>query len=91
VVFKSGKVFEEILYDENAACHIAVGFAYRNCLSDFERLEKNELERIGFNESIVHTDMMISDENVSVDAELARGGTVRLIQNGEWQGEFTRR
>lgn len=90
-VFKSGKVFEEILYDENAACHIAVGFAYRNCLSDFERLEKDELERIGFNESIVHTDMMISDEHVCVDAELARGGTVRLIQNGEWQGEFARR
>jgi aminopeptidase len=87
-VFKSGKVFEEILFDENAACHIAVGFAYKNCLSDFENLPKEECESIGCNESVVHTDMMISDEHVSVDAELYKGGTLRLINNGEWQGDF---
>jgi aminopeptidase len=87
-VFKSGKVFEEILFDENAACHIAVGFAYKNCLSDFQNLTNEDVERIGCNESVVHTDMMISDEHVSVDAELYKGGTLRLINNGEWQGDF---
>lgn len=87
-VFRSGKIFEEILFDENAACHIAIGFAYKNCLSGFETITKEELESIGCNESIVHTDMMISDEHVSVQAELYRGGTVELLRNGEWQGEF---
>jgi aminopeptidase len=89
-VFRSGKIFEEILFDENAACHIAIGFAYRNCLVDFETITNQELEAIGYNESIVHTDMMISDEHVSVEAELYRGGTVQLLRDGEWQGEFRR-
>jgi aminopeptidase len=87
-VFRSGKIFEEILFDENAACHIAIGFAFKNCISGFETITKDELESIGFNESIVHTDMMISDEHVSVEAELYRGGTVDLLRNGEWQGDF---
>jgi aminopeptidase len=87
-VFRSGRIFEEILFDENAACHIAVGFAYKNCLSDFKTITKDELDAVGCNESIVHTDMMISDEHVSVEAELYRGGSVQLIKNGEWQGEF---
>lgn len=87
-VFKSGKVFEEILYDENAACHIAIGFAYKNCLDRFQTITKDELDAIGYNESIVHTDMMISDENVSVEAELRSGGKMQLISCGEWQGDF---
>lgn len=87
-VFRSGKVFEEILFDENAACHIAIGFAYKNCLANFDTITKDELEVIGCNESIVHTDMMISDEQVSVEAELYRGGSVQLLVNGEWQGDF---
>lgn len=86
-IFKSGRVFEEILFDENAACHIAVGSAYKFCLEGGESLTKEELHSIGCNESSVHTDMMISDEQVSVEAILYRGGSVKLIEGGEWQGE----
>jgi aminopeptidase len=87
-IFKSGRVFEEILFDENAACHIAVGSAYKFCLQGGDALTKDELTSIGCNESSVHTDMMISNEEVSVEAALYRGGTVTLLKNGEWQGEF---
>ena len=83
-IFRSGKIFEEILYDENAACHIAIGFGFRSCISDFEAITKDELSGIGYNESVVHTDMMISNEHVSVEAELYRGGSMMLLQNGEW-------
>ena len=31
-IYQSGRLFEEILFDENAACHIALGFAYRFCI-----------------------------------------------------------
>jgi aminopeptidase len=87
-IFKSGRVFEEILFDENAACHIAVGSAYKFCLNGGDTLTKEELAAIGCNESSVHTDMMISNEHVSVEAELYRGGKVTLLKNGEWQGDF---
>ena len=87
-VFKSGRVFEEILFDENAACHIAVGSAYKFCLDGGSDLTKDELSEIGCNESSVHTDMMISDEHVSVTARTYRGEEVCLIKDGEWQGSF---
>jgi aminopeptidase len=87
-IFKSGRVFEEILFDENAACHIAVGSAYKFCIEGGDSLSKEELRNIGCNESSVHTDMMISDEQVSVEATLYRGGSVMLIEKGEWRGDF---
>ena len=87
-VFRSGRVFEEILFDENAACHIAVGSAYKFCIEGGESLESAEAAEIGCNESSVHTDMMISNEEVDVTAELYSGGSVQLIKAGAWQGEF---
>lgn len=87
-VFKSGRVFEEILFDENAACHIAVGSAYKFCLEGGSSLSKEELANIGCNESSVHTDMMISDEHVSVTAHTYGGEQICLIQDGQWQGSF---
>jgi aminopeptidase len=87
-VFKSGRVFEEILFDENAACHIAVGSAYKFCLDGGSSLSKEELADIGCNESSVHTDMMISDEHVSVTAHTYSGEQLCLIQDGQWQGSF---
>ena len=67
-IYQSGRVFEEILYDENAACHIAVGFAYRFCLEGGDKMSDEELAAIGCNDSHVHTDMMISSDKVDVFA-----------------------
>lgn len=85
LVYQSGKVFEEILFDENAACHIAIGFAYRFCIENSSAMSVQELEEIGCNISAMHTDMMISSEEVSVAAETYTGSTVKLIENGRWQ------
>jgi aminopeptidase len=87
-VFQSGRVFEEILFDENAACHIAVGSAYKFCIDGGDSMSSEELAAIGCNESSVHTDMMISNEEVTVEAELYQGGTLTIIKDGAWQGEF---
>lgn len=83
-VYKSGLVFQEILFDENAACHIAVGSAYKFCLEGGESMTKEELESIGCNDSTVHTDMMISSEEVNVAAVTYSGEKIQLINNGEW-------
>lgn len=83
-VYQSGIVFQEILLDENAACHIAVGSAYLSCLDGGESMSKDELAAIGCNDSTVHTDMMISSEEVHVDATTYSGDKTRLIENGRW-------
>ena len=87
-IFESGLVFNEILFDENAACHIAVGKAYRFCLEGGEDLTDEEAAALGCNDSVVHTDMMISNEHVNVTAETYSGDTVNLITNGEWTADF---
>ncbi|MDF2549277.1 MAG: thermophilic metalloprotease family protein [Chlamydiales bacterium] len=83
-IFQSGLIFEEILYDENAACHIAIGMAYKFCLEGSQNLTEEQLESLGCNDSQVHLDMMISDESTDVTAELSDGTSILLIQKGAW-------
>ncbi len=83
-VFRSGVVFEEILFDENAACHIAVGRAYKFCVENGPDMSDEELDAIGCNESSVHTDMMISSEEVDVSATTYDGKEIQLLSKGEW-------
>ena len=87
-VFQSGLVFQEILYDENAACHIALGSAYRGCLEGGETLTDEECVQVGCNSSSVHTDIMISNELVDVRAVLQSGESIELISKGRWSGAF---
>lgn len=83
-IFQSGKIFEEILYDENAACHIAMGFAYSFCLEGGPLMGPEELSELGCNVSTVHVDMMISNEHVDVDASTYDGKKINLINKGQW-------
>ena len=43
-----------------------------------------QLEEIGCNDSRVHTDFMISSEEVDVNAESYDGKKIELIKNGRW-------
>ena len=88
-IFSSKIVFEEILFDENAACHIALGSAYRGCLQGGTELSEDECAEIGCNSSSVHTDIMISSEQVNVFAELRGGGSLCLLQQGVWSPDFS--
>lgn len=84
-IFQSGRFFEEILYDENAACHVAVGFAYRFCLNGGEKMSAKELDDLGCNDSHCHLDMMISSEEVDVHARTYDGKELHLIHKGKWK------
>ena len=83
-IYQSGIIFEEILYDENAACHIAIGSAYKFCIEGGDSLTDKQAEEIGCNESSVHTDMMISSPEVDCVATTYDGKQVELIKNGAW-------
>lgn len=86
-IYQSGRIFEEILLDENAACHIAVGFAYKFCIEGGDQMLADELDEIGCNNSHVHTDMMISSEHVDVHAETYDGKVIPIILKGKWAQE----
>ncbi len=83
-VYRSGLVFGEILYDENAACHVAVGKAYKNGLEGGPDMGEKELAEVGCNDSTTHIDMMISDEETDVVARTRSGNEVPLLTGGRW-------
>lgn len=87
-VFESGLTFQEILYDENAACHIAVGSAYKGCIDGGAEMSDDDCAALGCNSSSVHTDIMISNEEIDVQAVLEGGDTLDLLVRGRWVGEF---
>jgi aminopeptidase len=84
-VARTGIVFLNTLFDENASCHIALGQATLQAVAGGELFEPAAREALGYNTSVIHTDFMIGSRDVEVDG-LAHGGTaVPLLRGAEWQ------
>jgi aminopeptidase len=87
-IYSTGLVFQNILLDENAACHVAFGRAYVDRLEGGTVMSRDDLQAAGCNDSSVHRDCMISDDRTAVTA-LCRDGSRRpILENGAWAGEF---
>lgn len=85
-VHKSGLIFNSILYDENAACHIALGRGITACFTNKDELNTpEEMKKTGCNYSLVHTDFMIGSEEVSVTGVDDLGKEVVIIKDGEFK------
>ena len=87
-IYQSGLLFQETLFDENAACHIAIGSCYHFCIEGADKMSKKELEEIGANDSHTHSDMMISSEEVDVTAHTYEGKEIPLLRKGAWVGSL---
>ena len=83
-IAQSGLLFSNTLFDENAACHIALGQAYSSCLKNGDELSKEELAARGANESLIHVDWMIGSGEMDVDGITASDEAEPLIRRGEW-------
>jgi aminopeptidase len=80
----SGMLFLNTLFDENAACHIALGQAYSSCLKNGDKLTPEELAAKGANDSLIHVDWMIGSNRIDVDGIAASGDAEPLLRGGEW-------
>ena len=80
----SGLLFYNTLYDENAACHVAIGQAYRTCLEGGTTASDAELAERGANSSLIHIDWMIGSGEVDITGVHAGGATEPLMRAGEW-------
>ena len=83
-IASSGLLFMNTLFDENAACHIALGQAYSACLKDGDTLTPEQLEARGANKSLIHVDWMIGSNRIDVDGIAASGSTEPVMRAGEW-------
>jgi len=83
------KFMAETLYDENIGgpqgnTHIALGSAYQDCYDgDPAGLKKGDWEKLGFNDSSVHTDIMSTTKR-EVTARLRDGRELVIYKNGQF-------
>lgn len=77
-IAKSGLLFYETLYDENASCHLALGSAFPDCFND-----KDNLEKYGYNDSKTHVDFMIGTDDLEIVAKTDKGEVV-IMKDGEF-------
>jgi aminopeptidase len=86
-VGRTGLVFYETLYDENASSHIAVGAAILHAVDWAAALTPDERHARGVNQSAVHTDFMIGSDELEIDGVTSGGEAVPLLREGDWQLE----
>ena len=81
-VGETGVIFNNTLFDENAAAHIAWGNALPWALDD---VPEEEHVAAGLNQSATHTDFMVGSPEVEIDGVEAGGAAVPLLREGIWQ------
>jgi len=83
-ISKAELVFYETLIDENAASHIAIGQAFKGCLSGGTELSDQEFLAAGGNSSLLHLDMMIGSSDMGVDGITEKNQIEPIMKKGEW-------
>ena len=83
-ISESGLLFYETLFDENAACHLALGAGFADTIKGFENKTLEECRKLGINESMIHVDFMIGYEGLDIDAVTRDGKTVPVFRRGKW-------
>jgi aminopeptidase len=83
-ISKSGLLFYNTLFDENAASHIALGQCYSKCFVDGTKLTPQQIAAQGGNKSLIHIDWMIGSDTTDIDGVRADGSRVPVFRKGEW-------
>ena len=83
--FMGETLFDENVGGENGNTHIAVGAAYRDSYTgDQSNVSEEEWESMGYNNSVVHTDIVATSNRV-VTAYLKDGSNRVIYKDGEYQ------
>ena len=83
-ISESGLLFYNTLFDENAACHLALGMGFADTIQDFQNKTLDECRELGINDSMIHVDFMIGCDTMNIDATTRDGKIVPIFRNGNW-------
>ena len=81
---ESGLLFYNTLFDENAACHLALGEGFANCIRGYEDRTLEECRELGVNDSVIHEDFMIGTEDLCITGISADGRSIPIFRDGNW-------
>ena len=86
-ISNTNMVFLETLYDENAACHLALGDSFPECIN--EKGTKKELfEKYNMNNSDSHVDFMIGTKDLNIKGITHDNKEIDIFINGNFTEEF---
>ncbi len=88
-VSQANVVFYEILFDENAACHIAFGEAYPGGVVNGDELPEEELRSLGVNKADAHLDVMIGTAGMRLTGLCADGRELVIMESGQFVAAIT--
>lgn len=83
-ISRSGLLFYNTLFDENASCHLAMGMGYADTIKNHHDKTLDECRELGINDSMIHEDFMIGCDTMNIDAHCADGKVVPIFRNGNW-------
>ncbi len=83
-IAESGILFYNTLFDENAACHLALGMGFADTIQDFQNKTLDECRALGVNDSMIHEDFMIGCDGLNIDGTCEDGKVVPIFRNGNW-------
>ncbi len=83
-ISNSGLIFYETLFDENAACHLALGTGFTTCILNGTNMSEDEKEKVGLNYSTGHTDFMIGTPDLTIIGKTIDNEEVTIFENGNF-------
>lgn len=83
-IAQSGLLFYNVLIDENASSHIAIGRGFKFALKNGGKMSDVEFSAAGGNISKTHVDFMIGSDKMDVDGISKEGETEPIMRKGEW-------
>ena len=83
-IAQSGILFYNTLFDENAACHLALGRGFSECVRGHEEMTLDQIKELGVNDSMIHEDFMIGCDTMNIDAITRDGKVVPIFRSGNW-------
>ena len=75
-------LFLNTLFDENASCHMALGRAYPMNVKNGVDTPISELEKIGYNNSMVHSDFMFGSADMEIIGVTQDGKEIKVFEKG---------
>ena len=72
------------LFDENAACHLALGRGFTNCVRGYEQYTEEQLKAMGINDSMIHVDFMIGNDDLDITGVTDTGARIPVFRGGGW-------
>ena len=88
-ISNTNQIFLETLFDENAACHIALGDSFPECVENGSNIDKDVLfTEYNLNKCDSHVDFMVGNKDMNIIGITEDGEEVPIFEEGNFSEIF---